>query len=207
MCADAGLDLVELGDKLRYSIPARRFCCRKEMNLQYCVSKIGGMRRRGLTLLRRAGVWDMGIVSSAKTWTKKYGRKPILVVVGAAGGIDWRWATLGRQGGLRCVGFEPSESDCEKLLNRQPWAEFKPFPLGNTTGPASLHVTKFSECSSCLPPDKEVLAPYPVREGFEVTQILPIKVYRYLDLVSMSSHRQSTGFSPIGCAGIRNAGS
>ena len=99
---------------------------------------------------------------------------PVLVDVGAAGGVHPAWRRIARY--AVGVGFEPDAREAAPLDAAQ--REFRRWifcpglavPDRPAEGAATLHLTKSPQCSSTLPPRTAALAEWSFAEFFEVTE-------------------------------------
>jgi FkbM family methyltransferase len=99
---------------------------------------------------------------------------PVLVDVGAAGGVHPAWRRIARY--AVGVGFEPDAREAAPLDAAQ--REFRRWifcpglavPERPAEGTATLHLTKSPQCSSTLPPRTAALAEWSFAEFFEVTE-------------------------------------
>ncbi len=99
---------------------------------------------------------------------------PVLVDVGAAGGVHPAWRRIARY--AVGVGFEPDAREAAPLDAAQ--REFKKWifcpglavPEQPADGRATLHLTKSPQCSSTLRPRADELAPWAFAEFFEVVE-------------------------------------
>lgn len=99
---------------------------------------------------------------------------PVLVDVGAAGGVHPAWRRIARY--AVGVGFEPDAREAAPLDAAQ--REFKRWifcpglavPESPADGQATLHLTRSPQCSSTLPPRTAALAEWSFADFFEVTE-------------------------------------
>ncbi len=103
-------------------------------------------------------------IGSLKRFATRFGRRPVLGIIGARDGAAGVHRILAARGLIDVMGFEPDKEECERLTKLQPYATFEPWALGETTGPRPFYITKHPGCSSCLEPDMEVLGRYPVSD-------------------------------------------
>lgn len=99
---------------------------------------------------------------------------PVLVDVGAAGGVHPAWRRIARY--AVGVGFEPDAREAAPLGAAQ--REFRQWifcpglavPESPAGGQATLHLTRSPQCSSTLPPRTAALAEWAFAEFFEVIE-------------------------------------
>jgi FkbM family methyltransferase len=99
---------------------------------------------------------------------------PVLVDVGAAGGVHPAWRRIARH--AVGIGFEPDAREAAPLDAAQ--REFRRWifcpglavPERPADGQATLHLTRSPQCSSTLPPRTAALAEWSFAEFFEVTE-------------------------------------
>jgi len=133
---------------------------------------------------RRAtqAVQILGTIRLLKDFSRRFGRRPVLGIVGARDGAGGVHRVLAARGLIDILGFEPDKEECERLTQLQPYASFQPWALGDVTGPRSFHITAHPGCSSCLEPDMAVLERYPVKEWFRVARTVDVTVHRFDEL-------------------------
>lgn len=95
-------------------------------------------------------------------------KRPVLIDVGARGGLGLEWDRLAREGLVTAYGFEPDTHHCDELQLRDPHVRYMSVALSNEKGRRSLFVARKANCSSLLRPDDKMLAGYPVRRIFEI---------------------------------------
>jgi FkbM family methyltransferase len=99
---------------------------------------------------------------------------PVLVDVGAAGGVHPGWRRIARY--AIGVGFEPDAREAAPLdaaqrkFRRWIFCPGLAVPERPVDGTATLHLTKSPQCSSSLPPRIEALAEWSFADFFEVTE-------------------------------------
>lgn len=102
--------------------------------------------------------------TTADVAAKLFGKHSTAVLdVGARWGAEGAWYRISPL--ARVVGFEPDRTECDRL-NRlaSPGGgeRFYPVALGETEGPATLHITEEPGCSSLLAPNEEAITRYPL---------------------------------------------
>jgi len=117
-----------------------------------------------------------------KNHVKQFKTIPRVVVVGAAGGGLDRWRQWAMMGQIKGAGFEPDPIECGNLRKAYPFAEFHQFALGDKSGPVKLYVTSSPQCTSCLEPDIETLAPYSASSLFKVEKTEQVTLRRFDEL-------------------------
>ena len=99
---------------------------------------------------------------------------PVLVDVGAAGGVHPAWRRIARY--AVGVGFEPDAREAapldgaQRAFRRWIFCPGLAVPERAADGQATLHLTKSPQCSSTLPPRTAALAEWSFAEFFEVTE-------------------------------------
>lgn len=120
-------------------------------------------------------------------------KPPVLIDVGASGGINPIWKNISKYS--VCIAFEPDERDL--LFSKEYKKKYKEFLLINrvvssSEGKTKFYITEFPQCSSTLKPAFDNLSYYNLFNFFKVHEIkefstitidkaLEISGYRYID--------------------------
>ncbi len=83
---------------------------------------------------------------------------PILVDIGARGGLQRKWRLYGRLAAVQAIMIEADPEEVARLRQGQAGATVVNAVLGEQAGPATLHVTSDPGCSSLLLPSAEAQA-------------------------------------------------
>ena len=83
---------------------------------------------------------------------------PVLVDIGARGGLQKKWLTYRRLAPLRAIMVEADAEEAERLRRMDPRAIVVTAGLGDESGSATLHLTSDRGCSSVLRPTVEAQA-------------------------------------------------
>lgn len=103
---------------------------------------------------------------------------PVLVDIGAAGGVHAPWRPIARY--AIGVGFEPDKrdagalSDAQRLFRKWVFVPGLAVPQTPADGVLPFHLTRSPQCSSVLPPDVAGLAPWAFSGLFEVVDHRPV---------------------------------
>lgn len=97
--------------------------------------------------------------------------------VGAAAGpnhitLDY----LLKQSAIKFYGLEPDPVACTQLRNSYPQGIFSEYAIADKPGLRTLNVTLVGGCSSCLEPNQEVIAKYPIKTWMKVIEKREINV-------------------------------
>ncbi|MBE2213864.1 MAG: hypothetical protein IAE82_08335 [Opitutaceae bacterium] len=112
-------------------------------------------------------------------------RPPVLVDIGAAGGVHRPWRKIARY--AIGVGFEPDVrdtaalSDAQRLFRRWVFVSGLAVPTSPEGGVLPFHLTRSPQCSSVLRPDAEKLAPWTFSSLFEVVATQRVSAVGLLD--------------------------
>lgn len=110
-------------------------------------------------------------------FTQEYRESPFVYVdVGARGGIDRRWRPFQKH--FQTVLFEADESAFQELISASKIdPTLKPIfaALHNAPGTIKFHITRKADCSSVIPPNKEVLDHFPDSGRFDVMSTLSLE--------------------------------
>ena len=99
---------------------------------------------------------------------------PVLVDVGAAGGVHRAWRRIARQ--AIGVGFEPDAREAaplgaaQRMFARWIFCRGLAVPVATPAGARLLHLTRSPQCSSTLRPGAAALTEWAFAELFEVTE-------------------------------------
>lgn len=104
----------------------------------------------------------------------------VLVDIGSADGMEYRWRQAVRAGVVRPYLVDPADDwgNPRKSVAGLPGSTTVPFALGGSDGAVAFYETALPACSSCLEPDMDALAPYPVREWFRVVRVGTVPLRR-----------------------------
>jgi FkbM family methyltransferase len=108
---------------------------------------------------------------------------PILLDIGARGGVTQPWRLLARFGFVNVIGFEPDNQEVKRLNLKYPFIEILRVALGEEDLEVPFYITVSDSCSSCLKPNFKVLDQYHLDQEFRVKQITKIHTKRLDDLV------------------------
>lgn len=108
---------------------------------------------------------------------------PILLDIGARGGVTQPWRLLARLGLVNIIGFEPDSQEAKRLNAKYPFIEVLPFALGDEEMEVPFYITESDSCSSCLKPNFKVLNQYHLEREFSVKRIAKIHTRRLDNLV------------------------
>ncbi len=86
--------------------------------------------------------------------------KPILLDVGARGGLATKWKLVHRWGLIEPILFEPDPIEAEALRIDEPKVKIVPFALWDVDDTLELNITKALGCSSILMPDRDTMRKY-----------------------------------------------
>jgi FkbM family methyltransferase len=110
-------------------------------------------------------------------FTAEYAESPFVYVdVGARGGIDRRWRPFKKH--FQTVLLEADEGAYQELI---PAAESNPAlkpifaTLHNTPGTIKFHITRKADCSSVIPPNRQILDQFPDSKRFDVLSTLSLE--------------------------------
>jgi FkbM family methyltransferase len=117
-----------------------------------------------------------------KRHIRKFGRRPVMALIGARDGAASIVKLLAKRGLIEVIGFEPDQAECERLRRIQPFARFEPIALGDVTASHPFYITRHPGCSSCLEPDAEILAAYPLADWFKVERTTQVMLHRFDEL-------------------------
>lgn len=112
-------------------------------------------------------------------------RKLVIVDVGAAGGLQQRWA--GTEDRIVAVLFEPNPQKADQLRRQQPNFCDKiviECALGDRIGVNMLNLTREISCSSLLKPNHEFLGRYSIAPAFDVMSCVIVNTTTYYHLYS-----------------------
>jgi FkbM family methyltransferase len=120
-----------------------------------------------------------------KRLTDAAGRPVIYCDVGALWGLsNEKIRSLNKWGIVHVVGFEPDQTECERLNTRSKNGKYFPYCLGSADGTQTLYLTNFDACSSLLKPNAELLDRFVTHKGlFIVKDEIEVRVARYDTLI------------------------
>ncbi len=99
----------------------------------------------------------------------------VLVDVGAAGGLFWKWEILSRMGVVKGIGFEPDADECRASQALYPHNIFLPIAIAGKSGKTKLRIARNAPCTSLLLPDLEEMRRWPIRACFETIRTIEIE--------------------------------
>jgi FkbM family methyltransferase len=120
---------------------------------------------------------------------------PVLVDVGASGGLHRKWKPIARH--CVCVAFEPDER--ERQLERR-HGDFRELWVVNQAvaeradSAARFHLTRSPYCSSLLEPDAEALARYALAPLFDVEGIEEVETVELRTVLAEVGHERVDWF-------------
>ena len=102
--------------------------------------------------------------------------------IGALGGPLGRWGILAKRGLISYVGFEPNKSECARLTEAFPYAQYIDTALGDKESTETIYETRHPGCSSLLKPIPERFSKIPIGHWFDVvnTDIVNVKPLKQL---------------------------
>ncbi len=104
--------------------------------------------------------------------------------IGALWGVDNEYVTqLNQLGRLRVVGFEPDQSECDRLMRANPGNIYLPFGIGDVDQARTFYVTAFNACASFLEPDLSAFPGLPHAGMYRVVRTLDLTVRRLDSLI------------------------
>ena len=104
--------------------------------------------------------------------------------IGALGGPDSdSLKYLMKKDAIDFFGIEPDPAECANLSHHFPGATFLPYAVADQEGTRTFYKTNANVCCSCLEPNMELLAKYPIRAWFHVSGTSQIDVTTVQSLI------------------------
>jgi FkbM family methyltransferase len=120
---------------------------------------------------------------------------PILVDVGASGGVHRKWKPIAKH--CVCIAFEPDER--ERRLERRHgdfrelWVVNRPV-AERAERAARFHLTRSPYCSSLLEPDADALARYALAPLFDVERVEDVETVELRTVLAEAGHERVDWF-------------
>lgn len=110
------------------------------------------------------------------------GMPVVYLDVGSAGAPDPRWQRMIEEGTVRTIMVDMVEDWSRRSLKAKVSAIKVKAALGEANRDATVFVTRHPAWCSCLRPNRELLASYPVRDWFEIVREERVVLARYDDI-------------------------
>jgi len=98
----------------------------------------------------------------------------VIVDVGAAGGLFWKWEILSRMGVVKGIGFEPDADECRASQALFPHNTFLQMAIAGKKGKTKLRIARNGPCTSLLEPNLKRMQRWPIRNCFETIKTIEI---------------------------------
>ena len=108
-------------------------------------------------------------------FNKNGGDPPVMLDVGARGGMTQPWRWLAKLGLVKIIGFEPDVNEAKRLNEKYPFIKVLPIALGNEEKEVPFYITESPHCASCLRPNYELLNRYRLNNDFIITRTINIQ--------------------------------
>jgi FkbM family methyltransferase len=110
-------------------------------------------------------------------------RAPVILDIGARGGLTQPWRSMARCGLVKVFGFEPDAKEASLLNQKYSFSEIMPFALGGEEKETEFYITNSPSCSSFLKPNLEILESYPISRHFQLKSVAKVRIRRLETLV------------------------
>lgn len=114
---------------------------------------------------------------------KKKFTAPVILDIGARGGLPQPWRSMARYGLVKAFGFEPDGKETSLLNKRYSFTKIIPFALGGDEKETEFFITNSPCCSSFLKPNLEILERYPISEHFQLKRVEKVRIRKLENLV------------------------
>jgi len=113
----------------------------------------------------------MRLIDCMIFFAKRKMKAPVLIDIGARGGMLQPWRSLAALGLIRGFGFEADTVEANLLNSKYSFIKILPFALGDKEKETKFFITRSPDCSSCLMPNFKILDRYPNSHHFQIDRI------------------------------------